>query len=305
MGIRRMNVKEWALLLLLAALWGGSFIFTSAAITGFSVLTLAWCRVFISGLLVWGLALMFKAKLPDEKGLIGKLVLLSITGNVLPFIFIFWGQKEVPGSLAAILNATAPLFTLVFAHLFTKDERMTGTKLVGAMVGLGGVVLIIGPAALGHLGESVWSQLSVICGSGFYALSGIVARWLRSVPFLLLAALQLTVSTIILAPLVLILEPPWLAAMPGMDALLGLFGLTVLSTCLAYIVYFRLLSTAGATNLSLVGFISPAWAILMGNLLLDERLRPLHFVGLAIIVAGLAIVDGRAVRYLASRWRRA
>ena len=305
MGVGSMSVREWSLLLFLSVLWGATFIFTGAALEGFSFLTLAWCRVAISAVFIWAVALTFKARLPDERGLGWKLALLSITGNVLPFGFIFWGQREVPGSLAAILNATTPLFTLVFAHFLTRDEHMTRAKLVGSVVGLSGVVLIIGPAALGHLGESVTAQLSVVCGSAFYALSGIVARWLKRIPFLLLAAWQLTISTIILAPIVLLFEPPWHAPRPDLQAILGLLGLALLSTCVAYIVYYRLVSTAGATNLSLVGFLAPVSAILLGILLLDEHLRAIHFAGLAVIAAGLAIVDGRLLRYAARRLGRA
>jgi drug/metabolite transporter (DMT)-like permease len=292
-----MSLKEWALLLTLSVFWGATFIFTGAALKGFSVITLAFWRVLLSSLFIWGVVLIVKARMPQEKGLALKLVALSVTGNVLPFGFIFWGQTQVPGSLAAILNAASPLFTILFAHFMTRDERMTGTKIAGALVGFSGVVLIIGPAALGHIGESAVAQLSVVCGSAFYALSNVVARRMSRIPFLLLAAWQLTISTIILGPLMLLFDPPWAAPAPGQDALIALLGLAFLSTGVAYIVYFRLVRTAGATSLSLVGFLAPAWAIVLGAVMLNERLQPLHFAGLAVIAAGLAIVDGRILRY--------
>lgn len=300
MAVGRMSVKEWALLVTLSVFWGATFIFTGAALKGFSVIALAFWRVLLSALFIWGVVLIVKARLPDEKGLAWKLLVLSVTGNVLPFGFIFWGQTQVPGSLAAILNASSPLFTILIAHFLTRDERMTPTKVVGALVGFSGVVLIIGPAALGHLGESAMAQVSVVCGSFFYALSNVIARRLSRIPFLLLAAWQLTISTIILFPLMLLFDPPWLAPGPGQTPLIALLGLAFLSTGVAYIVYFRLVSTAGAISLSLVGFLAPAWAIVLGMALLDESLQPLHFAGLAVIAAGLAIVDGRLLRHFRS-----
>ena len=197
--------------------------------------------------------------------------------------------------MASILNATTPLFTVIVAHGLTSDERMTGARLFGVIAGLAGVVAMMGPAALEGIETNVLAQAAVLAAALSYAFAGIYGRRFKrlGVPPLLTATGQVTASTILLAPMALMVDQPWTLPMPGLDTWAALIGLAALSTALAYILYFRILATAGAINLLLVTFLIPVSAIFLGAAVLGGRLNLEHFLGMALIGAGLAAIDGR------------
>lgn len=218
--------------------------------------------------------------------------------NVLPFSLIFWGQIEITGGLAAILNATTPLFTVLLAHFFTRDERITPGRLAGVTLGMAGVVVMVGLDALRGLGLHFLAQIAVLIAALSYAIAGVYGRRFDGQPPLITAAGMLSASTLMMLPIALVIDQPWSGPPPGLTIWAAIIGLAVLSTALAYIIYFRILASAGATNLLLVTFLSPVTAILAGGALLGERLAPEHFLGMALIGLGLAAIDGRPVRRL-------
>ncbi len=211
------------------------------------------------------------------------------------------GQTHIAVGLASILNATTPLFTLVAAHLLTPDERMTSAKSLALSAGLAGVVVLIGPDLLLQSGPSQWGQIACLGAALSYALAGIYGRRFKSlgVGSMEAAAGQVTASTVLILPIMLIVDRPWmLPAFPSVTTWAALTALAFLSTALAYVLYFRILAVAGATNLLLVTFMIPPMAILLGAAFLDERLTPRHFAGMALIGVGLAVIDGRLGRVL-------
>jgi drug/metabolite transporter (DMT)-like permease len=222
---------------------------------------------------------------------------MGLLNNLIPFSLIVWGQSHIASGLASILNATTPLFTVIVAHFLTSDERMTGSRLFGVLAGLAGVIVMIGPGFLAGVGTSVLAQIAVLGAALSYAFAGIFGRRFSrmGVPPLLTATGQVTASTALLAPTVLIIDQPWTLPMPSGQVWAAVIGLALLSTSLAYVLYFRILATAGATNLLLVTFLIPVSAILLGAALLSERLNPEHFLGMALIGLGLAAIDGRVL----------
>jgi len=229
--------------------------------------------------------------------------------NLIPFSLIVWGQTEIASGLAAILNATTPLFTVLLAHLLTGDERLTVGRLAGVGLGFAGVVAMIGPAALAGLGAAALAQLAVLAAALSYAFAGIYGRRFREQPPLITAAGQVTASALLLAPLALIVDRPWTLPIPGAATIGAVAGIALLSTALGYVIYFRLLARAGATNLLLVTFVMPPVAILLGVAALGESLTAPQLAGLALIGLGLAAIDGRLLRLLRRSgrrsWRRA
>jgi drug/metabolite transporter (DMT)-like permease len=226
------------------------------------------------------------------------LFILGLINGALPFSLIVWGQSHISAGLASILNATTPLFGVVIAHYFTGDEKLTAGRLAGVMTGFAGVAVMIGADALQALGVNVFAQLAVLTGALCYAVGTIYARRFRGVGLspMATAAGQVVATSLLLVPVMLIVDQPWTLPAPSMQALLALLGVAVLSTALAHIIYFRILSTAGATNLMLVTFLIPVSAIILAILLLGETLQPKQIAGMLMIGAGLALIDGRPLR---------
>lgn len=189
-------------------------------------------------------------------------------------------------------------FTVLVAHFWTADERLSGPRLLGVVAGFLGVVMMIGPEMLEGLGDQVWAQLAVLGATLSYAVAGVYGRRFKSMGVTPMATAtgQVTASAVLLMPVALIIDRPWTLMVPSPGTWTAVVALAVLSTALAYILYFRILETAGATNLLLVTFLIPVSAILLGVLFLAERLAPQHFLGMALIGLGLAAIDGRLVK---------
>jgi drug/metabolite transporter (DMT)-like permease len=295
---RTMTPTEWAMLLALSVLWGGSFFFTGIAVKELPPLTIVVLRVGLAAAMLALVLRMLGVRLPRERAVWAAFLGMGLLNNAIPFCLIVWGQTHIASGLAAILNATTPLFTVVVAHVLTHDERMTGNRLAGILIGLAGVVVIIGPGALQSLGSDVLAQVAVLAAAVSYAFAGVLGRRFRRLGVAPMAAAtgQVIASTIILLPLALLVDRPWTLPLPSAPVWAAIFGTAALSTALGYILYFRILETAGATNLLLVTFLIPVSAILLGALVLGERLSLPHFLGMALIGAGLAAIDGRLLR---------
>lgn len=225
---------------------------------------------------------------------------MGVSNNVIPFSLIVWCQQHIASGVASILNASTPLVTVIFAHLMIGDEPMTGGKLAGVLIGFAGVAVMIGFDALTGLGRDVVEQIMCLAAAISYALAGIFGRRFRTMGIspLNTAAGQVIASCLILLPLVAVVDRPWTLAPPTPVAIGALIGVAAISAALAYVLYFRILATAGATNLLLVTFLIPVSAILLGTLFLDETLHGKHLPGIALIGLGLAAIDGRAWRAL-------
>ena len=290
-----MNPTEWGLLLGLSILWGGSYFFIGVAVKELPPLTIMLLRVGIAALTLNFVLRVMRQALPFDRNIWLAFFGMGLMNNVIPQTLIVWGQTQIPSGLASILNATTPLFTVLAAHFFTSDERMTTNKLVGVVIGFMGAAVMIGPAALGGLGTHVLAQVAILAASLFYGISGVFGRRFKrlGVTPLATATGQLTASTIMIMPFALLIDNPWALPMPGLATGGAIFGLALLATALADLIFFRILSTAGATNLLLVTFLIPVSAVLLGFLFLGEYLELKHLAGMGLIAAGLAAIDGR------------
>jgi drug/metabolite transporter (DMT)-like permease len=300
MSGQAMGGREWAMLLGLAVLWGGSFFFNAIGARDLPSFTLVWLRVVVAAAALLLVLRALGQRLPRERGVWAAFFGMGLLNNVVPFTLIVWGQHHIASGLASILNATTPLFTVLVAHLLTPDERLTPLKAAGVAVGFAGAVFMIGPDALGGLGTGVLAQLACLGGALSYAFAGIFGRRFRrmGIPPLATATGQVIASAVMLLPVMLIADRPWMLPAPHAATWLAVLGVGLFSTALAYVLYFRILAAAGATNLLLVTFLIPVSAILLGALVLGETLRERHFLGMALIGAGLAFIDGRLLRPL-------
>ena len=294
----QMSRADWAILLILAVLWGGSFFFIGIAIHSVAPMTLVLLRVSLASAFLWIWRLIRRQPLGLSAAIAPALLVLALLNNVLPFILFAWAQRTIPSGLASILNATTPIWGVLVAHSFTHDERMTLPKLAGVVLGFVGVAVMIGADLLGQIGTHVLAQLACLVATLCYALAGVWGRRFRGmgVSPVGVATGSLTAAALVLVPLVLLFEPPWQATAPTPEAWAAIIGLAFFCTALAYILYFRLLASAGATNSLLVTFLIPVTAILLGTFALGEQLAPRHFAGMALIGLGLAAIDGRLLR---------
>ncbi len=297
---RVLGLTEWGLLIILSVLWGGSFFFVGVAVREATPLTIVWVRVSLAAVILLAIVRSKKETIPSAPGVWGAFFIMGTLNNLIPFSLIVWGQTHIESGLASILNATTPIFSVVLAHFLTREERLTGNRAAGVLIGWSGVVVLIGIDSLQGFGAAVWGQLAVLGAALSYACAAIFGRRFQRLSPLVVATGMLCASAIMMTPLALIAEQPWHLS-PGGATQTALFGLAALSTSLAYIIYFRILAVAGATNILLVTFLIPISAILLGYLVLGERLGWNAFVGMGLVFVGLIAIDGR----LAQRFGRA
>ncbi len=304
-----MTAREWALLVALATVWGGSFFFAKIAVLEWPPLTVALARVGLAAAALLTVLRAMGETLRSGRRVWCSFAAMGALNNAIPFSLLFWGQTEISSALASILNATTPVFTVLLAHVLTRDERLSPLRAAGTLLGVGGVAVMVGLAALDDFGRNVAAQVACLGAAASYALAGIYGRRFRGlgVTPLATAAGQLGASTVLLALPVLIVDRPWALMAPSWQAAAALVALALIGTAFAYILYFRILATAGATNLSLVTLLIPAYAILLGAGVLGETIEPRHWWGLALIALGLIAIDGRALAWLrravGAEWR--
>lgn len=292
-----MGPREWVLLVVLSLAWGCSFFFTGVAVHALPAFTIVLLRVAVAALALNLTVRAMGLRMPLDGRSWAAFIGMGALNNAIPFVLLVWGQHHIASGLAAILNATTPLSTVLVAHWLTTDERLTPAKLAGVLAGLLGVVVMLGPDLLGGLGTNVLAELACLAATVSYACAGVFGRRFRrmGIPPLVTASGQVTASTLLMLPLTLVIDRPWTLAMPGTDVLLALVGIGLISTAAGYVVYFRILAASGATNLLLVTFLIPVSAILLGTLVLGEHLAARDFAGMALIGLGLAAIDGRLV----------
>ena len=297
---QEMTASEWGILLLLAVIWGGAFMFIGVAVRHVDPLTYVWLRLTIAAS---GMFLFLKLKgqrlgLPREVW--GSIVLLALLNNALPFSLFGWGQTHIASGLASILNATTPIWGVLVAHLFTSDEKMNPRKLAGVLLGFAGVATMIGPTLLANVGTDALAQLACIVAALCYAFAAVWARRFRRMGInpMSVTTGQLTAGALMMLPVAMLVDQPWTQPLPPMSAWAAIVALALLCTAFGYVMYFKLIDSAGATNALLVTLLVPPFAILFGSLFLNEVLAPQDFIGLALIALGLAAIDGRLLKRL-------
>lgn len=303
MAQKQMSVQEWAMLVVLSILWGGSFLFIGILVKVWPPFTIVTARVGLAAFALWIIVGASGVPIPKSPKVWLAFLGMGLLNNVIPFCLIVWGQTRIPGGLAAIFNATTPLFGVIIAHMLTVDEKLTANRLVGVLIGFCGVVVMIGPAVFSHFGGDTLGQLAVMLAAVSYAFAGIFGRRFKAMglPPLLPAAGQVTASTLVLLPLVLWLDKPWTLPVPGLETIGALLGLALLSTAVGYVLFFKILATAGATNLMLVTILIPPSAIVLSAIVLGDHVEPRHLAGMVLIGLGLMAIDGRIWQRLHKR----
>lgn len=304
----QMNRSDWLIFLCLALIWGSAFFFISVAVHAIPPLTYVWLRLTMAAAGLWLFLWWTGERILLPRSVWGSIFLLALLNNVLPFALFGWGQTHIASGLASILNATTPILGVVVAHFFTNDERMTPAKIGGVLLGFGGVATMIGPALLSNIGTDALAQLACIAASLSYAFAAVWARRFKrmGLPPMTVTTGQLTAGALMMVPVALLADHPWNEAFPGIGPLAAVAALALLCTAFAYVLYFKLIDRAGATNALLVTLLVPPTAILLGALFLGEVLAAQDLLGLVLIAFGLAAIDGRLVSVLrSSRFRRA
>lgn len=296
-----MRLIDWVMLITLSLVWGGSFFFVGVAVKDLPPLTIVTLRVGIACLTLLLFLKITSRKLPLEREAITAFFVMGFLNNVVPFVLIVWAQTQIESGLASIFNATMPLFTVVVAHFLTADEKITPLRLIGVICGVIGVAMMIGPELLSGGENNTTAQIAILAAAFSYALASIYGRRFKTMGISPVATAtgQVGASTLILLPIVAFVEQPWNLPMPSMATWWAVVALAILATAFAYVLYFRILSSSGSTNLSLVTFLVPVSAIILGALFLNESLELKHFAGMAMIAAGLVAIDGRIVKLFA------
>lgn len=292
----RRSLTDWALLLTLVAMWGSSFLLNKLGVATVPPLTLVACRLGIAALVLLVLLHGRGLRLPPPGRIWIAYTVLGVVGNALPFFLITWGQQTIDSALAGILIAAMPLATLVLAHFLVHGERMSTRRAGGFALGFMGIVSLMEPAAMAGLGGDalkVLSQLAVLGGALCYAANSVIARLIVKTDFLVAATATLLVASVLVLPLALALDRPWRIE-PSFSSAAAIAWLGVGPTAIATILYFRLISSAGPTFMSLVNYLSPPVAVFLGVSLLGEHPGVHAYLGLTLILAGIAL----------SQWRR-
>ena len=289
-----MGGREWVMLLALAALWGGSFFFFKVLVVALPPFTVVLGRVGLAAVILHLWLGLRRDFMPASPRLWADFTIMGMLNNVIPFSLIVFGETRISSGLASILNATTPMFTVLVAHMLTANEKFTQGKLVGVMVGFAGLAVLVGPSALAGIGrENAIGEVACLGAAFIYAFAGIYGRRFKGISPIKVATGQVTGSTLVLIPMVALVDRPWTLSAPGAATWSALIGIALLCTVLAYVLYFRILAAAGATNLLLVTFLIPVSAILLGSLVLGEALLIREYAGMTVIGVGLAFIDGR------------
>ncbi len=296
----RMSARDWLLLWALSVLWGGAFFFAAVAVKEVPPLTLVLCRVSIAALTLFIFIKVKGEKFPLSWPFLSVFLMMGFFNNLIPFSLLFWAQTAIPSGLASILNATTPIFSIVVAHFLLSDEKMAANKVAGVVLGFAGVAVLFGGNALSGISVTTLGILACLGAALSYGFAGVFGRRFRALGVTpSVGALgQLSATTIMMTPIALFFDQPWTLGLPSTEAMGSILALAVASTALAYLLYFRVLESAGAVNAALVTLIVPLTAILLGTVFLDEELATRHYFGMALILAGLIAVDGRLMARL-------
>ena len=288
----QMGPTEWALLLLLASLWGSSFLFMKVAVQELPVLTVALGRIGLAALAMLLYIRLTGQRLPSDGKSWRQLMLLGFLRAGLPITLFVWAGTRIDSNLSGILNSTTPLFTALVAHFFTQDERLTRWRLLGIISGMIGVIFLIGPSALQGLGGNVLGQLAVLVATCSYGFAAVYGRRFKEMPVAVSTAGLLCTATVMILPLALWIDQPWQLRPTALAPVAAVVALALFNTAIAFVVWLTLVLRAGANNSSQVTFIIPLFALLLGYLVLGERPGWNALAGLVFILGGLFLAQG-------------
>jgi drug/metabolite transporter (DMT)-like permease len=282
---------EWALLAALVAMWGSAFLFNKLGVASVPPATLVAGRLALGAIVMLAIVYARGLRLPPPGPIWLAYGLLGVLGNAVPFVLITWGQQFIDSALAGILMAVMPLATLVLAHFLVRGERMTSGRIFGFALGFAGIIFLMEPAAVAGVGgaaQQILAQLAILCGALCYAANSVLARLLIKTDFTLAAAGTLLMPAVLMVGVALVHDRPW-TLHPTFASTASIVWLGVGPTAIATICYFRLISSAGPTFMSIVNYLSPAVAVFLGVALLGEQPGVSAYAGLALILGGIAL----------------
>ena len=277
---------DLALLFLLSTLWGASYTFIKLGVETIPPITLIAARTLVAGSLLVAIVWARGLSLPRDRKSWGRFLLQACLNSVIPFTLIAWAEQTTDAGLATILNSTSPIFTFLLTALVTRHEIVTGRKLFGVSAGLVGVGLIVGFEALGGLGQEAWAQLAIVAATVSYAGAAIFGKNFRGLDPMIPAAGSMICGAVLLIPASLIVDRPWTLA-PSRESVMALLGLSVFSTALAFVIYFRLIQTLGSVGTTAQAYIRVPIGVGLGVLFLGETLMPTAWLGLVCVLAGV------------------
>jgi drug/metabolite transporter (DMT)-like permease len=277
---------ELAFLLVLSALWGASYTFIKIGVDTIPPVTLIAARTSIAGVLLVAILRLRGLRLPADRRVWGRFLVQACLNSVVPFTLIAWAEQTTDAGLATILNSTSPIFTFLLTALIARHEAVTSRRLFGVAAGLIGICLIVGVEALGGLGQGLWAQLAIVAATICYAGAAIFGKNFKGLDPMMPAAGSLICGGAVLLPVSFVADRPWTLA-PSTDSVLALLALSIFSTALAFVIYFRLVQTLGSVGTTAQAYLRVPIGVAIGVLLLGETLSSTAWVGLACVVAGV------------------
>lgn len=291
----RMTPTDWALLLLLSILWGGAFFFTAIAVKEIPPLTLVFLRVAIAALTLMIFIRINGKQIPKNPSIWAAFFIMGLLNNLIPFSLLFWAQTSISSGLASIINATMPIFSILVAHFALSDEKLTLNRVIGTILGIIGVVILFGAQALDTNNIATLGMFACLVAALSYGCASVFGRRFTKmgVTPLQTAFGQLTATSLMMLPIIISFDGAAILSLPSEKVIISIIILAVASTAFAYLIFFKLLASAGAVNVALVTLIIPVSAIILGALFLNEQLETRHFTGMTLILSGLVAIDGR------------
>ncbi len=285
------KLRNWLYLIILSIMFGSAPMFNKLAVQDFSPVAMTAVRVYVAAIVLAVIAFIRKESFGFLRNTWGLLVVLAVFGNCLPFYLISWGQQTVDSTITGILMAIMPLVTIVLAHFYIVEERLTVFRIVGFLLGFAGIVMLFGPTALANLENSasmVISMLSIVSSAVFYAIATVLAKRLQEISFLAVSTVVMAIASLVMLPALILTSDEWLIETYS-TGFLALLALGIFPTALATIMFFAIIARAGPSFLSQSGYLIPVCAVLMGVMFLDEVVDVLTVIALIVILAGIAI----------------
>jgi drug/metabolite transporter (DMT)-like permease len=288
-----MRARDWVQLIILSVLWGATFFLVAIALREMPPLTLVLARCVIAALVLVPVVYLLGFRFPQTRDAWRNFLVMSVLNNIIPFGLIFYAQQAVPSGIAAVLNATTPLMSLLVLRVLA-GEAMTTNKIAGVLIGLLGVGVLVSPTAGdSQSATSFLAMLAILGATLSYGLSGLWGRRFKAIPSPVTAAGQLLCSSLLMLPIAGLADQFWAQPMPSTPVIMAILALGILSTAMAYILFFQIMASAGPLNVMLVTLLIPFTTIALGALFLGEALTGRQIAGAVVIGVSLLVIDGR------------
>jgi len=288
-----MKLKNFLLLVLLASMWGPSFLFIKVAVEDIPPMTMVFGRVATGAIVLLFLLRLQGSHLPKWGPIWKHIAVVALVHNAIPFVLFSWGEQYIDSGLAAILNGTVPFFTIILAHYFAENDRITPVKIIGILIGFGGMVLLAVPSFGDGVRATTWGVLAITAASFLYGIAIVYTRnHLRGLQPMAAPTGQMMIASLYMLPLSLLVDRPYLLPMPSLASLGSMLMLGILGTALAFTVYYRLLERASASYVSMTTYMIPVFGVILGAVVLHEAITWERVAGCGLILFGVMIVNG-------------